>query len=135
MPTLEIATTTILANEPAWSLREFNWHKQGTNEVHRYQAIRVARNDGLVTWEEDLGLASRWPFAKTFFIIGGEVRKGKGYVFETVGRLRGIADEMRNRTREEWNALYRTFDAEKPTIDFENKYYDAIEMRRKGKIQ
>ena len=136
MATLIVAATTIQPNEPAWALSEVIEHKQGTDAAHRYQTIWVARDDRLVEWRADLGPATQWPWAKQFRLIGGEVdKRGRGHlhVYETVGSLQGVADEMRNRSKAEWDALYHDdFDPDENQVDFETGLREALWRRGKG---
>ena len=53
--TLEIVTTAVNRDEPAFSLREINESTPDFKERHRYQIIRVVRGDSLATYRRDLG--------------------------------------------------------------------------------
>ena len=91
---LSLATFYILQDEPALSLVEMNLQSLGSRGWHRYQIIRVIRNDRPAEFREDMGLATA--FTAGQFRIPGAVIDGKTvYLEHTVGELRGIADYIR----------------------------------------
>lgn len=93
---LTTATLAINENEPCFELAEVNRMvpKAGAG-LHRFQIITVIRNDKPVQWERDMGKANT--FTADQFIWPGAVAVGDGRfeVLETVGHLRGCADEYR----------------------------------------
>jgi hypothetical protein len=120
-PTLEIATTAVNLNEPAFSLRELNQSTPDFKAVHRYQIIRVVRGDSLATYQRDLGMASKYD-ALQFIIPGGTVDEKTGVATHfddgektkehTVGKLMEMADRLREDKaddgfpRPDWLDLY-----------------------------
>ena len=88
--------TTVSEDEPCFFLGEFNFYPEGDPVRHRYQLVKVVRNDRLATAYIDLGPASRFK-QDEFTVFGGEVdvRTGKGRIWSTLGELRQIADENR----------------------------------------
>jgi len=93
------ATVAILPDEPAFLLSELTQKTPDSREFHRYQIIKVVRDDRLVEWREDLGDSSLFKAAE-FNILGGWVQpNGKGEAFHTVDELQKMADEVRNRDK------------------------------------
>lgn len=129
MPGLAVATTTIHSDEQAFMLWEGNEQIPFTDsDVHRIQRIGVVRGDRLVEWRDDLGDAAQWPHARTVFLLGGQIHHtGRGEAFETVGRLREIAEEMRLRTKAEWDEPYG-FDQDEHR-DWKAEYHNERERR------
>lgn len=87
----------VTEDEPCYLLAELNLLNASNMARHRYQVLKVARNDRLVTAFIDLGLASLYT-ANEVTIPGGYVDEatGRGYVYHTVGELRAIADRLRS---------------------------------------
>lgn len=128
MPSLMAATTTVTSDEPAYLLFEGNEHIQFTNETHRIQKVIIVRNDQLVEWRDDLGMASRFPHAHPVCLLGGEVgENGHGRVFETVGTMRDEATRIRNQTKADWDELWG-FDQDVHR-DWETEYHEERERR------
>lgn len=76
----------LLPDEPCWRLVEMNLPPPDNRAQHRYQLIRVLRNDALVYVRIDMGLAGDWD-ADTFSILTlGQC---------SVARAQEIADEKR----------------------------------------
>ena len=90
-----IGTTHVLADEPCLGLAELNKQSPDSRGFHRYQFISVIRNDKRVDYREDLGLASDYK-ADQFVIPGGVENERGGVIVETVGRLKDIAEQVRN---------------------------------------
>lgn len=96
---LETATLAISLDEHAWSLRELNLPAPDFKGKRRFQIIEVVRGDRLVKWQLDMGPAKSFN-ADQFNLMGGFVdERGKGHCFHSVGELRDMADELRNRDR------------------------------------
>lgn len=102
MPELVGGTTYILADEPCLNLAEVNLiapKNDGTSDTdwYRFQIILVVRDDKPTEYRERLGLAKDFK-ASGINIIGGgrDGITGKLWSEETVGRLRDMAEEMRN---------------------------------------
>ena len=116
----DAVTKYVTEDEPCYLLAELNLISASRMQRHRYQVLKVARSDRLVTAYVDLGLASRHK-ADEFTIPGGYVDEstGRGSVFSTVGELREIANRLRDapvrREIEPTNLghIYRTFLDEK----------------------
>lgn len=91
-------TTYVLADEPCCSLSELNEMAPDYHSIRRYQILHVVRGDRLAEYRKDLGLASDFR-AFPFQIVGGfkDGKTGRIYIEETVGRMKEMADEMRNR--------------------------------------
>lgn len=91
------ATVVILPNEPAFLLSELVGKTPDSLAFHRYQIIKVVRDDRLVEWREDLGESSQFT-ADEFNILGGWVQpNGHGEAYHTVDELQGMARDLRNR--------------------------------------
>ena len=87
-------TNFVLENEPCLGLAELSL--PALEGSHRYQVITVIRDDKEVEFRQDLGLSEK--FKVDQFIIPGGVREGKGGVIvHTVGELRNIADQLRDK--------------------------------------
>lgn len=83
-------------DEPCFELAEINVVTNTPGAGHRrIQVIRVIRNDQIVTFRKDMGLASA--FKTEEFAIPGAVRMGNGRwdVLETVERMVNTAEEWR----------------------------------------
>ena len=79
-------------DEPSFLLREYDADKSGHGS-HRFQELKVVRNDRIATYKEALGRSDLFAGAKPINIIGGD--PSTGGVYETVGSLRDMANEMR----------------------------------------
>lgn len=86
--TVTLEKMILLPDEPCWKLVEMNLPPPDFHEHHRYQLVRVCRNDALVWVRMDLGLVSDWGDTETFSILG---HPG----FTTVAKMQEIADEKR----------------------------------------
>ena len=75
---------------------------------HRYQILFVVRVGDLAEYREDLGFAKDFTAPK-IIIPGGERGKdGTIYIEETVGRLKDIAESLRNQSVESfWDIARR----------------------------
>ncbi len=80
-----LATAAVRRDEPVFILAEINKHKNGTNEVHRYQIMYVKRGDQLAEWWDDLGVATSSPPFRIY--VEWE---------HTVAELLDMADALRN---------------------------------------
>lgn len=74
--------------------------------LHRYQVIRVIRNDAPADYKHDLGLASHF-VGGGVEIPGGQwnYRTGKGETWDTVANLESMGEKLRHRTPAETEAL------------------------------
>jgi hypothetical protein len=81
-------------DEPSFLLREYDADKSGSGS-HRFQELKVVRNDRIATYKEVLGRSDLFAGSKPINIIGGD--PSTGGVYETVGSLRDMANEMRLR--------------------------------------
>lgn len=89
-------TRAVVEDEPCYLLAEVILLNASNMARHRYQVLKVVRNDALVTAYVDLGPASGFK-QDEFTIPGGSVGdNGRGYVFHTVGELREIANTLRS---------------------------------------
>ncbi len=95
MAQLLYGTTWIGEDEPCMGLFEINLQSPGSRGFHRYQILKVIRNDEVVEYREDMGLAKKWKGKDQLRILGGVKENGKFYIEETVGRLRLMADQLR----------------------------------------
>ena len=93
-------------NEGAILYSEINLPGPLYDEPHRYQIIKVIRNDAPAIYKKDLGPARNF--------VGGQVnipggmwneKTGKGQIWDTVGRLEGMGETLRHRTKAETEAL------------------------------
>src|SRR3990167_7380033 len=92
----DAVVTHVVEDEPCYLLAEINMLNASNMRRHRYQILKVVRNDSMVTAYVDLGPA-RLHKADEVSIPGGYVgENGKGYVFSTVGELREIAERLRS---------------------------------------
>lgn len=98
MPEIMPATSYILPDEPCCSLSELNELAPDFHTMRRYQILHVVRNDRLAEYRTDLGLASDFR-TLPFQIVGGfkDGNTGRIYIEETVGGMKDMADQMRNR--------------------------------------
>ena len=96
---LRLATPAISLDEPAFLLIEEHLQSPGAKGFHRYQVITVVRNDELVEWHHDMGVATKFKNIDQFRIPGGvqDPQTKKLYIEHTVGELREIADMLRTR--------------------------------------
>lgn len=91
-----LATDFVLDNEPCFELAEVNKVLPITGAgLRRIQVIRVVRSDQIWEHQRDMGPADS--FKAELFAFPGAVPLGNGRydVLETVGRLRGAADDYR----------------------------------------
>lgn len=95
---LVLATTFVEDNEPCFELAEVNKvYPIPGDGLRRIQVIRVIRNDRI--WEHRHDMGSAGSFKAEEFAFPGAVSLGGGRfeVLETVGRLKGAADDYRAR--------------------------------------
>jgi len=103
--TLLVGTSFIRKDEPAWSLKELNLPPADFGPPHRYQIVKVVRNDRLVEHRTDMGPASAFGITKQLNIIGGTVdERGRGHVWETVASLLDYADSLRGK-KFDWDEI------------------------------
>lgn len=98
MSKLILGTNVVAMDEPAWSLKEINGPAPDSKSVRRWQVIKVVRNDCLVEFRRDLGLAKRYA-ANEFLIPGGvltDEATGRAEILHTVGELYDIAELLRS---------------------------------------
>ena len=91
-------TTFIQEDEPCMGLFELSLQSPGSRGFHRYQILQVIRNDEIVEYREDMGLATKWSGKDQLRILGGAKVDGKLYVEETVGTLREVANQLRSKS-------------------------------------
>ena len=131
MSKLIIGTNFINSDEPCMELAEVNLQSPGSKGFHRYQIIKVIRNDRVREFRLDLGKAE--DFKADQIVIPGGVKDdltGRFYCEETVGRLREVADQMRYKPPIETDYLPRT-DLVK---GYEEHLYNK-KKQRKGQVK
>ena len=84
-------TLTVTGDEKAWGLYEIHDQSPGNRGFHRYQIIMVNRDDRLVEFRRDMGLAKKWKGVKQLRI--------PSYFEHTVDELMDLADELRKEVR------------------------------------
>lgn len=92
-----IPTTLIGMDEPAYGLAELiQMHPVNGKGWHRYQVIKVIRNDRVLEYRRDMGKATRFA-APEFRVLGGvaDPITGRLESCHTVGELVDIADAQR----------------------------------------
>ena len=96
---LVLGATDISDDDPCLGLYELNFKSPDQRSRHRYQIIMVIRNgDKPAEYRIDLGLASKFKGVDQFRIPGGVIDEtGQIFIEETVGRLKDIANKMRQR--------------------------------------
>jgi hypothetical protein len=109
------ATSYVSKDEPCFALTEVN--RNGKGGYHRFQIIRVVRNDVLSDHTIDLGLSNQF-IGNEFAIPGGATDEltGRIYIEHTVGELQSIAVKLRNQkppTRQEYVEMSRWQDEQK----------------------
>jgi CRISPR/Cas system-associated protein Cas10 (large subunit of type III CRISPR-Cas system) len=112
-------TRLVSDDEMCFSLREIN-KPSSKKGMHRFQELRIVRQDRLVTAYVDLGPAYMFK-ADPIFIPGGQVVNGRGEVWHTVAELREIAEEFRGRP------VYRPFEPS----DLQSAFHNMVEERKK----
>lgn len=129
--TLTKATFWVHDNEPCFELSETNRvSKVAGAGVRRMQVVVVIRDDERWVYETDLGPAST--FQAEEFVIPGAVPTVPGHfeVLETVGRLRGAADD--------WRAYYGRTERTHEPVDLVKQAEEFFTKRRdarRGKKQ
>lgn len=93
---LKRGTHFVINDEPCFGLSEINQMAPDNSAWHRYQLIEVVRDDRIATYRKDMGLAKDFT-ADQFTIPGGAIDKGKIYIEHTVGELKDIAFQLRER--------------------------------------
>ena len=95
---LEIATSYVLNDEPALGLSEVNLVSPETHQWHRYQIIRVVRDDKVAEYREDMGPSKNFTDCQRL-IPGGAIDPStkKMYIEETVGSLRTYSQQMKDK--------------------------------------
>ena len=92
-------TATWISNdEDAYGLFELNLQVQGSKGWHRWQIIRVERNDNFAVWYKDMGPRELYNADGIRILSGFKVRKGVRVHYETedtVGDLKDAANELR----------------------------------------
>jgi len=112
-------TRLVSDDEMCFSLREIN-KPSGKKGMHRFQELRVVRQDRLVTAYVDLGPSYMFT-ADPIFIPGGQVVNGRGEAWHTVAELREIAEEFRGRP------AHRYFELS----DLQSAFYNKVEERKR----
>ena len=127
---IEAVAFHVSNDEGAFLLREYNADAPGLGE-QRWQELRVIRNQSIVTYKESLGSTDRFPGSRPINIIGGDPSTGE--VYETVGSLRDMANEMRlNGFSEDLYDVSPTGTPEQWVESFHDEM--AIRERRANKI-
>ena len=87
---MNIVTTTIRGNEPAYAYQEVHIQSPSSRGFHRYRIILVNRDGRLAEYREDMGEAKNFKGVRPINIPS---------LWEhTVDELRDIADSLRNET-------------------------------------
>lgn len=132
LPGISRATQAINENEPCLELAEVNRVVPLAGAgLHRFQIVKVVRNDQVYEWVKDMGRASK--FKTDQFIFPGAVALGNGRydVLETVGRLRGAADEFRAKYDQPYQPREAPRDLRKGFEEFATRRRDA----KKGRVR
>jgi hypothetical protein len=98
MAKLIFGTTYVGMDEPCFCLYETDQLTPNSKEKHRYQVMKLVRNDRLTEFRRDLGHSKNFK-AEQFFLMGGwqDDLTGKIAIEETVGRMLEMAEYMRTR--------------------------------------
>lgn len=126
MTELTLVATEIRDNEPCVELGEVERvSAQPGGGTRRFQIVRVVRNDRIYEHVTDMGPAK--DFKTEIFIIPGAVGTTNGHteVLETVGHVRGLANEYRAKFDK---PMKRTYD---PT-DFVKAFEEIATRRRQA---
>lgn len=121
---LIIGTNVVSEDEPCISLKEINEKSADQRSFHRFQVIRVVRNDRPAEFRIDLGLAKKHKADQ--FVIPSAVKDdttGRVECLHKVGELRHMAEQLRNQKKD-----YRG----PPTI---LERYRRFREKKKGVIQ
>lgn len=92
---LDAVTTSVMDDEMCYVLWETDLPIKGGNDDHRYQILRVVRNDRLVTAYVDMGPARNFKDVDRLLVPGGQVENGRGTAWHTVAELQDIANMLR----------------------------------------
>jgi len=95
MSSVLTGTTYVLPDEPCCFLAELNELSPDFKSLRRYQIIHVIRNDRIAEYRTDLGPASTFKATEIQFVGGVRDGKGMGYIDETVGSMKEMADQHR----------------------------------------
>ena len=90
---LYYGTSFVLEDEPCLRLSELV-KPSPSGQPHRYQIIKVLRDDKIHEFRDDLGLASNFKIDQ-FIIFGGFDYGKKGEIWHSVGYLRDLAYQVR----------------------------------------
>ena len=95
---IENGTDYVLTDEPAMNLKEENHLSPITRQWHRYQIIKVVRDDRIAEYREDLGASKNFTGGQ-IHILGGVIDPStkRIYIEETVGSLRQYAEQLKTR--------------------------------------
>ena len=99
MANILYGTTYIKEDEPCLSLTEQHLQSPGSRGFHRYQIIQVIRDDKVTEYREDMGSVRKFRGKNELRILGGakDPDTGRIYIEETVGRLRLMAEQLREK--------------------------------------
>jgi len=119
---IEIAALTIGADEPCYSLGEYNISIPQKGK-RRVQVVRVMRGDKITTFRRDLGDAKKFK-AEEFLLMGGgkDEVTGRIWVEHNVGEFTDAANRLRERGAEQ-----------KETLDFLKQFRDYYQNLEKAK--
>lgn len=91
-------TTWIDNDEGAYGLLELNIQSEGSRGWHRFQIIRVTRDDQFAVWFKDMGSREFFDADQLRIASGYPVRSGGEIHYrsvDTVGELRDMANQLR----------------------------------------
>ncbi len=97
-PSIHQITTWISNDEGAYGLQELDLQIEGSLGWHRWQIIRVMRNDQFATWFKDMGPRELYNADQIKILSGYPVRAGGQIQYrtvDTVGQLKDAANELR----------------------------------------
>jgi len=97
---LHKATHYVTNDEPCFNLAEENFVSPEDGKWHRYEILLVVRNDDLAEYRRDMGLRSKFKNKQRpegFRIIGGIKDGNTRFIEETVGSLRQMASQLREK--------------------------------------
>ncbi len=100
MAKIKYGNDVVDEDTPCLGLYELNLQSPGYKGFHRYQIIKVLRDNKEVALRQDLGPATKFKHDQ-IRILGGVYDKGRYYIEHTVGQLREIADHLRDKSSEE----------------------------------
>ena len=97
-PSIHQITNWVDHDEAAYGLQELDLMAKGSLGWHRWQIIRVMRNDEFAVWLKDMGPRELYNADQIKILSGYPVRSGGQIQYrtvDTVGELKDAADELR----------------------------------------